>query len=960
MATVRLAKTSATTWLARARSRTARVGYRAGATAMRFVTPAARVDQFRRSVVPSGVVALPPAARFAPTRRVVRVMTSAAASEEDGETYKSPPPELAQFVERPQSPSISISPHRDQLLYTMKPPPYPFVSELARPELKLAGLRIDETQNSRSRMSGSTAMAIGPMPSSDAEIGTYEYFTGIPEGATLNYVSWAFDGSKIAFTTRFAGPSVPDHERAPPELWIADVATLNCRPLLPGRGLNTLFESYSWLDANTIVACVVPERRGARPTRPPTPRGPRVQTNEGGNVAQARTYADLLKDSHDADLFDHFATSELVKIDIATGEATLFDGARIHTRCDPSPDGAFVIMEELHRPFSYEIPCGRFPKRVWVVNRDGETVREVCDLPLADAIPIVHNATREGPRGVNWRPDKPAELYWTEAQDGGDPRVDVSPRDITFSVDMHGPEGAGAPGAKLFQTDLRYGGVSWAADGLGILYESWYKSRTIKAWVVDTFGRADRPPRLLYDRDYEDSYADPGSPMSRRMPDGTYLLAQVEGPLPEDGWTPAKTKTPEAAAEGGKEATVRSPPGAVEWETGVTLLLEGDGASETGDKPFVDLMNLDTGATRRLWECSGSGGLERPGSIISDANGAPITLASLKILLSRETPSENPQYYSLELGGGGEVLSPRRISDFPHPHPALIDPPKEILRYSRDDGVDLNATLYLPPGYDAEKDGPLPTIMWAYPREFNSAEAAGQLRDSPNRFTSIAPSSPLVWLARGYAVLEGPSLPIIGDAENGVEPNDTYVEQLVAGARAAVEEVVRRGVTDPRRVAVGGHSYGAFMASNLLAHAPDLFACAVARSGAYNRTLTPFGFQSEERTLWQAPDVYAKMSPFNHADRIKKPILLIHGEDDTNSGTNVIQSERFFAALKGNGADARLVLLPHESHGTRGLESVLHVLAETSEFLDKHLSVEAAEKAAKKEESEKQTTVSKL
>ena len=224
-------------------------------------------------------------------------------------------------------------------------------------------------------------------------------------------------------------------------------------------------------------------------------------------------------------------------------------------------------------------------------------------------------------------------------------------------------------------------------------------------------------------------------------------------------------------------------------------------------------------------------GLERPGSIISDANGAPITLASLKILLSRETPSENPQYYSLELGGGGEVLSPRRISDFPHPHPALIDPPKEILRYSRDDGVDLNATLYLPPGYDAEKDGPLPTIMWAYPREFNSAEAAGQLRDSPNRFTSIAPSSPLVWLARGYAVLEGPSLPIIGDAENGVEPNDTYVEQLVAGARAAVEEVVRRGVTDPRRVAVGGHSYGAFMASNLLAHAPDLFACAVARSG---------------------------------------------------------------------------------------------------------------------------------
>jgi dipeptidyl aminopeptidase/acylaminoacyl peptidase len=332
--------------------------------------------------------------------------------------------------------------------------------------------------------------------------------------------------------------------------------------------------------------------------------------------------------------------------------------------------------------------------------------------------------------------------------------------------------------------------------------------------------------------------------------------------------------------------------------------------------------------------------------VISDAHGAPITMETLKILLSRETPSENPQYYSLELGGAEEKkLAPRRLSDFPHPHPSLVDPPKRILRYKRADGVDLNATLYTPPGYDAERDGPLPTVMWAYPREFNSAEAAGQLRDSPNRFTSISPMSPLVWLARGYAVLEGPSLPIIGDADKGVEPNDSYVEQLVAGARAAVDEAARLGVCDPARVAVGGHSYGAFMASNLLAHAPELFACAVARSGAYNRTLTPFGFQSEERTLWEAKETYQAMSPFMHANVIKKPILLIHGEEDTNSGTNVIQSERFFAALKGNGADARLVLLPHESHSTRGLESVMHVLAETSDFLDAHLKAGGTPKA---------------
>ena len=872
-----------------------------------------------------------------------RVTASAVADADDSDRYKMPPPDVAQFVERPQSPGLSLSPDRSSLLYSFRPPPYPFVSELARPELKLAGLRIDETQNSRSRMSGQTGIALGPIPATEDEINAFQDFKGVPPGATLNYVSWSTDAKSIAFTVRFAGPDVPDEDRAPPELWVADVETKQCRALLPGRGLNTLFESYSWLDPDTIVACVVPEGRGGRPQKPPTPRGPRVQSNTSGNVAQARTYADLLKDAHDADLFEYFCTSEFVKVTVGTGEATPFTSeSAIYTRCEPSPDGEYVIISSVERPFSYEVPCGRFPKRTWIVNRAGKTVREVCALPLADKIPIVHNSVREGPRAINWRPDKPAELYWTEAQDGGDPRIDASPRDITYTADMH--EDANAAGVPTFQTDLRYGGVSWGADGLGLLYESWYKTRTLRAWVVDTFKRPNRAPRLLFDRNYEDSYDDPGLPMTRRMPNGAYLLAQMTGPLPTDGWKPAEFKE--------VEGDVRMRPGPVEWETGVTLIFSGEGASDTGDKPFLDLYNVDTGATRRLWQCRGEGALERPGSIISDAGGVEITLDTLKILLSRETPSENPQYYSLELGASGDALTTRRITDFPHPHPALVDPPKQILRYKRADGVDLNATLYTPPGYDAARDGPLPTIMWAYPREFNSAEAAGQLRDSPNRFTSISPMSPLVWLARGYAILDGPSLPIIGAAADGVEPNDTYIEQLVAGARAAVDACVEKGVTDPRRIAVGGHSYGAFMAANLLAHAPDLFACAVARSGAYNRTLTPFGFQAEERTLWQAPETYMAMSPFMFAHKVKKPILLIHGEEDTNSGTNVIQTERFFAALKGNGAEVKMVLLPHESHGTRGFESVCHTLAETSDWLDAHTSVSAVEAAAEKDKKE--------
>jgi dipeptidyl aminopeptidase/acylaminoacyl peptidase len=384
---------------------------------------------------------------------------------------------------------------------------------------------------------------------------------------------------------------------------------------------------------------------------------------------------------------------------------------------------------------------------------------------------------------------------------------------------------------------------------------------------------------------------------------------------------------------------------------GRRLLFQGSGACSEGNRPFMDLFDVDTALpVSRLFECTGDK-LEYPSAIVSDAGGQPITLEGLRILLTRETPTDVPQYLIMSWGAGG-ARSEVQISDFPHPHPQLVAPPKQLIRYSRADGVELSATLYTPPGWRAGIDPPLPCLLWAYPKEFKSKAVASQLRDSPHRFSSIAALSPLVFLARGYAVLDGPSLPIVApenaDGSDAGEPNDTYVEQLVAGAAAAVAEAVRLGAVDPARVAVGGHSYGAFMTANLLAHAPHLFAAGVARAGAYNRTLTPFGFQAEERTLWQAAETYMKMSPFMHADRIAKPLLLIHGEEDNNAGCFPLQSERFFAALKGHGAECRLVLLPHESHGYRGYESVLHVLAEMSDWLDRHTAPPADGGAAHK------------
>eukprot|EP00878_Enallax_costatus_P006199 GHUV01006499.1.p1 GENE.GHUV01006499.1~~GHUV01006499.1.p1 ORF type:complete len:627 (+),score=153.93 GHUV01006499.1:1175-3055(+) len=575
------------------------------------------------------------------------------------------------------------------------------------------------------------------------------------------------------------------------------------------------------------------------------------------------------------------------------------------SRVSASPAGEFIVACWLARPFSTAVPAGRFPVTIQLWTKRGNFVREIAALPLAEDIPIAFNSCRMGPRGVGWRDDRPAELSWIEAQDGGDPDVSVSPRDIVYTLDAHAAAAAATAGdgssngadlapSVLATTDLRCGGVSWCDGDLALLYESWWKTRRSVVYTIAP-DRRQEDKKVLFDRSYEDVYGDPGTPLSRRTSASTYILAKVDGKR--------------------------------------QLLMVGTGASPEGNKPFLDLLDIDTKETTRLWQSSPPY-LESLGSIMSDNNhDAPITLNGLKMLLSRESANEPPQTYLVEFSGTTAAdKTEKQITNFPHPYPQLKDMQKEVLRYKRADGVDLTGTLYLPPGYEAKRDGPLPTILWAYPREYKSREAAGQMRRSPHQFSGIGSLSPTLWLARGYAVLDGPGFPII--AEGTEEPNDTYVEQLTASAEAAVKELVSRGVTDPERVSVGGHSYGAFMAANLLAHCPHLFSAAIARSGAYNRTLTPFGFQSEERTLWQAPETYIKMSPFMMADRITKPLLLIHGEEDNNTGTFPLQSERFYNALKGHGAPARLVLLPHEGHGYRARESVLHTLYEQDQWLE--------------------------
>jgi dipeptidyl aminopeptidase/acylaminoacyl peptidase len=625
---------------------------------------------------------------------------------------------------------------------------------------------------------------------------------------------------------------------------------------------------------------LVPEARGEEPPPPRVPTGPVVQENVG-RTAPARTYQDLLENRYDEALFEHYTTAQLALVAL-DGTSTPVGEPGLIWSFDPSPDGRFLLVETLHRPFSYLVPAYRFPRRIEVLDEVGRQAHVVADLPLQEEVPTAFGSVPTGPRGVQWRADAPATLAWIEALDGGDARVGADERDRVLQL---AAPFQGEPQA-LITLGLRYDGMGWATDNTAIVRESWWRTRQERTWRVRP-GSPDAAPELLWERSYEDRYSNPGFPDFTANDRGRRVIRTADG--------------------------------------GRYIYLMGSGASPEGDRPFVDRFDLRAKEAARLFR-SEAPYYEQPIQML-DAGGR-------YVLTRRESQQDPPNYFVRDLERG----SLRQITHFPNPTPQLDGMHKELIQYERADGVMLSGTLYLPPGYDAADDGPLPMLMWAYPREFRSADAASQVRGSPYRFTRLSGWSTPIWCALGYAVLEGPTMPIIGEGD--AEPNDTYVEQLVASAEAAIDEVVRRAVADRNRMAIGGHSYGAFMTANLLAHS-DLYAAGIARSGAYNRTLTPFGFQAEERTFWEAPEVYFAMSPFMHVDDVNEPILLIHGIADNNSGTFPIQSERFYAALKGHGATARLVMLPLESHGYRARESILHMLWEMQRWLDTYVKGEA-------------------
>ena len=669
------------------------------------------------------------------------------------------------------------------------------------------------------------------------------------------------------------------------ELWTVDVASGRARKLTDARVNATVGGAVDWLpDSSGLLVRMTPEGRGAAPDVSRPPEGPIVEESMG-RTAPARTYQDLLSNAGDEALFEHYFTSQLTLVPLE-GAARTIGAPAVYLGSGVSPDGRYILQTKAKRPYSYVVPAALFPADVVITDLQGRTVHRVADLPLRDNIPTPFDSVAPGPRSAQWRADAPSTLVWVEAQDGGDPRTAAEVRDRVFTL---AAPFTGQP-TPLIDLKDRYGGVIWGDADTALVLSRQFNSRRETRYLIDPSNPGQE--RVLLERNYQDRYNDPGFPVTE----------------PNDAGFPVMRFTAD----------------------GARVLMSGAGATREGEYPFLASMDLTTGATERVWT-SEAGAYESVVGILDDAGRQLVT--------RRETRSDPPNLFVRDLDAQATALT-----TFPDPAPQLAGVTKQLISYTRADGVQLSGTLYLPAGYDKDRDGPLPLVMWAYPAEFTDAAVAGQVVDTANRFTRPGGISHLFLLTQGYAVLDDPSMPIVG--VGGTEPNDTYIEQLTASAEAAVNAVVELGVADRDRIAVGGHSYGAFMTANLLAHT-DLFRTGIARSGAYNRTLTPFGFQAEQRTYWEAGDTYTEMSPFTYANRVNEPILLIHGEADDNSGTFPVQSERFYAALKGNGANVRYVVLPLEAHGYRARESVGHTLWEMTRWLDQYVKNAGPPEAAR-------------
>ena len=778
--------------------------------------------------------------------------------------YQQPRKEILDLVNVDRAPSVLKDDKNHYMVFVYRPE-YKSIDELSQKEMRLGGLRVNPYLNIGSRTTYYDKVKILRLKKGDKvpiEV------KGLPANPKLSNFVYSPDQSKIAMINTTSNRL---------ELWVLNIEKALATKINTPSLNATLGSVINWFSDNKSLLIKIRSENSniIIDQEKNIPTGPTITENMG-DKAQNRTYQDLLKNITDENNFEQLSRSKLIKVNLK-GKISQWLDEKMYRSISFSPDGKYVLVNIIKKPFSYIVTYSRFPNETLVYDLNGKLIRKISDSPLLEVLPKGFMSTKKGKRSISWRNDLPSSLRYIEALDGGDPSVEVDYRDKLMNWE--------APFNKnpefLIKTINRINSINWGNENFAIVRDIWWNNRNTKTYLFNP-SDSNVKPKVISDRNYQDIYSNPGSYVTKRNNFNRNVLLIKNN----------------------------------------NLFRIADGFSKEGQFPYVEKLNINNLSTTLIYKSNFQTKFE---------NIIDFDFEKNQLFVRIESKEDFPNYYFRKLSKNKTL---DQITFFKNPFESLKKVSKQTITYKREDGLDLSGVLYLPPGYDKTKPERKPMILWAYPREYKDKNSASQKTNNPNRFIYPSWASPIYWVTQGYVLLDRASFPIIG--EKDVEPNDSFRKQLVSNAKAAIDELDKRGYIDPDKVAVGGHSYGAFMVANLLSHS-NLFSAGIARSGAYNRTLTPFGFQSEERTYWEAPEVYYSMSPFMHADKMKTPLLLIHGEADNNSGTYPMQSKRYFNALKGLGATVRLVMFPKESHGYRAKETILHLLWEQDQWLEKYL-----------------------
>ena len=787
---------------------------------------------------------------------IVLLICSKTLFAQDAIEYQTPPKEIYDLVMAKPTPGVTFD-SKGQYMLILERSSMPSVEDLAQPELRIAGLRINPNNFGPSRSAYTTGITI-------KEVATGKEFpvTGLPANLKAGNLQWSPDEDKAAFTNT---------TNTTIDIYVIDIKMHKATKVNKASVNLVLGAAFDWIDNNSLLYPAVNKLLAMAPKKPLAPKGPVVQQNLG-KVAASPTFQDLIKSPFDEIQFEFYATTQLVKntngVEIKIGSPAIYSSVEI------SPDKKYLLVKRIDKPFSYLVTAFGFNSTMMITDMNGGIVKNLAKLPSSELEPRGNDNVLNAPRAYSWLANSPATLRWIEPLDSGLIKKKMDYHDAAYLL---AAPFTGNP-TELVKTPERLYNVTDIVNGSFFITEGSRGKHRQKMSKLSADGKME----VLIDRSTDDAYNDPGTPLTEKNKYGRNTIKLING---------------------------------------TQLVMRGTGASPKGDLPFLNTFDINTKETKQLWRCQ-----EPYYETVTDV----LNYNDMIIVTNKQSQTEQPNYYIRVLKNNSATA----ITAFPDPQPGLRGITKQKITYKRKDGVDLAADLYLPKDYDAKKDGPLPVMMWAYPREFKSASDAAQLRGSKYTFTRVGYGSIVFWATQGYAIMDNTEFPIVGEGDK--QPNDNFIDQLTWSAEAAIDKIAEMGFGDRNRVAVGGHSYGAFMTANLVAHT-KLFKAGIARSGAYNRTLTPFGFQNEERTYWQAPEVYNAMSPFSFADKIKTPLLMIHGEADNNPGTFPIQSERLYNAIKGHGGTVRFVQLPFESHGYAAKENVLHMLWEQNQWLNKYV-----------------------